>query len=70
MLRDEGFCNKYKLTSQSVMIVANSWHINQRDFISAVRNVLKNEKAQQFKCRNGLKIIIEVSKDKVILKKM
>ncbi len=69
MLRDEGFCNKYKLTSQSVMIVANSWHINQRDFISAVRNVLKNEKAQQFKCRNGLKIIIEVSKDKVILKK-
>jgi hypothetical protein len=69
ILSDDAFRKKYELTSQSVMTVANSWHINQKDFIIAVRNVLKNEKTQQFKCRDGLKIIIETTKDSVHLKK-
>lgn len=68
ILRDEAFCEKNKLTPQPVITVASSWHINQRDFVSAVRDVLKNKKSQQFKCRDGLKIIIEINKDNVLLK--
>ena len=69
LLRDKAFGEKFKLTTQTVMNVANFGPIDQRDFIITARKAFVKGKAQQLTCLDGTKISISSRQDGVSLKK-
>lgn len=69
ILRDKAFGEKFGLTTQNVMNVANFGPIDQRDFIITSRKAFIKRKAQRFTCLDGSKILIAPHQDGILLKK-
>lgn len=69
ILRNKAFGEKFGLTIQTVMNVANFGPIVQRDFIIAVRKAFEKGRVQKLTCLDGTKILISPHQDGVSLKK-
>lgn len=69
ILHEKSFGEQFKLTTQTVMNVANFGPIDQRDFIIAARKAFIKGKAQRFRCLDGTRIFIAPHQHGVLLKK-